>query len=156
MGKTFRKLADQKNTGNAWGDWNPKEYTVEDSAFGFIIMENGATIILESSWALNTLQTGEARTTICGTKGGADMMDGLRINGVNHGRLFTTLPALDAKGVDFYDGKKENPSELEARLWIESIINDTEPFVKPEEALVVTEILEAIYKSSKTGQAIYF
>ena len=47
-------------------------------------------------------------------------------------------------------------AELEARLWIESIINDTEPFVKPEEALVVTEILEAIYKSAQTGEAVYF
>ena len=43
------------DTGNAWGDWDPKEFTVEDSAFGFITMENGATIVLESSWALNTL-----------------------------------------------------------------------------------------------------
>lgn len=50
-GSVFKKLGDQKETGNAWGDWDPKEYTVEDSAFGFITMENGATIILESSWA---------------------------------------------------------------------------------------------------------
>jgi predicted dehydrogenase len=42
------------------------------------------------------------------------------------------------------------------RLWIESILNDTDPVVKPEEALVVTEILEAIYKSAQTGEAVYF
>ena len=54
---------------------------VEDSAFGFIVMENGATIMLESSWALNTLLDGEGRTILCGTEGGADMEDGLRING---------------------------------------------------------------------------
>ena len=55
-----------------------------DSAFGFIRMKNGATIVLESSWALNTLDTREAQTTLCGTKAGADMADGLRINRVNH------------------------------------------------------------------------
>ena len=35
-GSTYRKLADQTQTGNAWGDWDPKKFTVEDSAFGFI------------------------------------------------------------------------------------------------------------------------
>ena len=29
------------------------------------------------------------------------------------------------------------------------------PVVKPEEALVVTEILEAMYKSSDTGEPVY-
>ena len=50
------------------GDWDPEKFTVEDSAFGFVVMENGTTIILESSWALNTLDVGEAKTTLCGTK----------------------------------------------------------------------------------------
>ena len=46
MGQTFRRLADQKETGNAWGDWDPEKFTVEDSAFGFIRMKNGAVIEL--------------------------------------------------------------------------------------------------------------
>jgi len=156
VGSVYHKLNGTKNAANAWGPWDPEKFTVEDSAFGFVVMENGATIVLESSWALNTLQIGEAKTTLCGTKAGADMLDGLRINGEDFGKMYTTIPALDAKGVDFYDGKAEKPAELEARLWIESIINNTEPLVKPEEALVVSEILEAIYESSKTGKPVYF
>ena len=58
-GSTFRKLADHENSANAWGPWDPKKFTVEDSAFGFIKMKNGATIYLEASWALNTLLTEE-------------------------------------------------------------------------------------------------
>jgi predicted dehydrogenase len=156
MGNTYHKLGGRANSANAWGPWDPDKFTVEDSAFGFITMENGATIILESSWALNTLQEGEAKTTLCGTEGGADMMDGLRINGENFSRLYTTKPSLDAGGVAFYDGKTESDSEMEARLWIDSILNDTEPVVKPEQALVVTEILEAIYTSAKTGKPVFF
>ena len=56
MGSTFHKLGQQENAANAWGSWDPKQFNVEDSAFGFIKMKNGATIILESSWALNNLQ----------------------------------------------------------------------------------------------------
>lgn len=156
VGNAYYKLSKKENAANAWGPWDPKRFSVEDSAFGFITMENGATIILESSWALNSLEAGEAQTSLCGTEGGADMKSGLRINGENLGRLYETKIDLSSGGVAFYDGTSESEADLEARLWIDCIINDTEPLVKPEQALIVTEILEAIYKSSDTGKAIYF
>jgi predicted dehydrogenase len=156
LGTAFHKLSSQKNAANAWGSWDPDKFTVEDSAFGMITMQNGATIVLESSWAINMLATGEAKTTLCGTGGGADMQDGLRINGEKHSRLYSNLIQLDAKGVDFYDGKKEKPADLEARLWLQAIEEDKEPVVTPEQACVVSEILEAIYESARTGKAVYF
>jgi predicted dehydrogenase len=156
MGTTYHKLGQKKDAANAWGSWDPEKFTVEDSAFGFITMENGATIVLESSWALNTLDIDEAKCSLSGTEGGADMKDGLRINGENFSKLYATNVELGAGGVAFYDGKAESDSDLEARLWVESIVNNTEPIVKPEEALVVTQILEAIYESAKTGKAVYF
>jgi predicted dehydrogenase len=156
LGTAFHKLSHKSNAANAWGSWDPEKFTVEDSAFGMITMENGATIVLESSWAINMLQTGEAKTTLCGTEGGADMQDGLRINGEKHSRLYMNQIQLDAKGVDFYDGKKESPADLEARLWLEAVEQDKDPVVTPEQACVVSEILEAIYESSKTGKAVYF
>ncbi|UUZ80535.1 Gfo/Idh/MocA family oxidoreductase [Paenibacillus sp. P26] len=156
LGTAFHKLSGRENAANAWGPWDPAKFTVEDSAFGMITMQNGATIVLESSWAINMLQTGEAKTTLCGTEGGADMQDGLRINGEKHSRLYMNQIQLDAKGVDFYDGKQESPADLEARLWLEAIEKDIDPVVTPEQACVVSEILEAIYESSKTGKAVYF
>lgn len=155
-GSTFRKLAEQKDTGNPWGDWDPNEFTVEDSAFGFIEMKNGATIILESSWALNTLDVGEAQTSLCGTKAGADMKDGLRINSIQYGKQSVTKPDMNSGGVAFFEGRRAGAEDIEARMWIDNILNDTEPMVKPEQALVVTEILEAIYESAKTGKQIDF
>ena len=59
--------------GNCWGNWAPEMHTVEDSAFGFIVMKNGATINLESSWALNIIDPIEASTILCGTKAGAQI-----------------------------------------------------------------------------------
>lgn len=155
-GTVFKKLSDQTETGNAWGDWDPKAFTVEDSAFGFIEMTNGATIILESSWALNTLDVREAQTTLCGTKAGADMQRGLRINSVDFGKQVIVEPSMESGGVAFFDGRRAEAQDIEARMWIDSILNDTEPLVKPEQALVVTQILEAIYKSAATGKQIDF
>ena len=155
MGTVFHKMADQTDTGNAWGDWDPKTFTVEDSAFGYITMKNGALILLEASWALNTLDVKEARTTLCGTLGGADMEDGLRINKADLGVLTTIKPA-QGKGVDFYDNAALSPAELEASLWLDALLNDTDVMVKPRQALVVTEILEAIYESARTGKPVVF
>lgn len=160
VGSVFKKLGDQTQTANAWGDWDPKKYTVEDSAFGFITMENGATIVLESSWALNTLDVREAQTTLCGTKAGADMVgedagEGVRINGVKYNKQYVEIPDLKAGGVAFYDGTEESPADREARLWIDAVIHDKEPVVKPQQAIVVTQILEAIYESAKTGKPVY-
>lgn len=156
LGTSYHKLSQRENAANAWGPWDPAKFTVEDSAFGMITMKNGATIILESSWALNTLEVDEAKCTLSGTEGGADMKGGLRINGEKHSRLFTTEVELNAGGVAFYDGKAEVASDLEMKLWIQAIENDTDPVVTPEQACVVSEILEAIYESARTGKAVYF
>lgn len=156
LGTAFHKLASKENAANAWGSWDPKEFTVEDSAFGMITMENGATIMLESSWALNVIDSEEATCTLCGTEGGADMKGGLRINGEKNSKLFDTKIQLGASGVAFFEGESEDAPDVEMRMWIEAIENDTDPVVTPEQACVVSEILEAIYESSKTGKAVYF
>ena len=156
VGSVYKKLGDQTETGNAWGDWNPEEFTVEDSAFGYIVMKNGATINLEASWALNSLDVDEAKTSLCGVKAGADMKDGLRINKVKYGKQVMEKVDLAAGGVAFFDGGAAEPQDIEARMWIDAVKNDTEVVVKPEQAIVVTKILEAIYKSAAEGKPVYF
>jgi len=35
--------------------------------------------------------------------------------------------------------------------WLDAAIHDTQLVIKPEQALVVSEIIETIYESAKTG-----
>jgi len=156
VGTTYHKLSGMKNAANPWGSWDPEKFTVEDSAFGFVQFASGMTVILEASWALNTLQVGEAMCVLCGTEGGADMLDGLRLNGEKYSKLYTAKPTLGGGGAAFYEAASSKPEDIEARQWIDAVINDTDPLCKPEEALVVTEVLEAIYKSAETGKPVYF
>ncbi|MBO5981448.1 MAG: gfo/Idh/MocA family oxidoreductase, partial [Clostridia bacterium] len=157
VGTTYEKLKKEVPSGNAWGEWDPEQFTVEDSAFGFIVMENGATVLLESSWALNILDPREACTTLCGTKAGVDMNNGVRINGIRQGRRYTLTPDLNAGGADFYEGVGSgSPSDMEAALWIDAVINDKDPVVLPEQAYCVSQILEGIYESAKSGKPYYF
>ena len=155
-GSVFKKLSKQTRTANAWGDWDIEKYTAEDSAFGFVTMKNGATIIVKSSWAINLAEPREAMCILAGTKAGADCHDGLRINSIKYGRQIIEKVNCNAGGVAFYDGESVTAPDLEARQWIDAVLNDKEPLVKPEQAFVVTQILEAIYESAKTGKEVIF
>lgn len=155
-GAVFHKLAGQKDQGNVFGDWNPEEFKVEDSAFGFIQMKNGAVIELEASWALNTLDVDEAKTTLCGTKAGADMKDGLRINRIHYNVPVVEKPELCGEGVAFFNGSEKSAADVEQEFFYHIIADGAEQTVKPEQALAVTRILEAVYSSAKTGKTVYF
>jgi len=156
VGTTYHKLNNMEHQANAWGDWDPEKFTVEDSAFGFVVMENGATISVESSWAINIVDSMEASTQLSGTLGGADMKGGLRLNGVRNGRQFVNNISMSGGGVAYFDGANDgDPGEREARQWIRAVLNDKDPCVLPEQAIAVTKILEGIYTSAKTGDIVF-
>ena len=160
LGSTFHKMADATE-GNLFGPWDPKTFDVEDSAFGLIKMENGATIFLEASWILNVEKSREASMTLCGTKMGAEVSQdmGTEATGVfntaKYGKLMTLQPS-NVGAVAYFGGAMLSPEDREANQWIDSILNGTRPLVKPEQALVVTKILDAIYQSANTGKTIEF
>ena len=157
VGKTFHKLNKQKETGNAWGDWDTEKFTAEDSAFGFVVMKNGAVIYLKSSWALNMANPIEAVTTICGEKAGADMLDGLRINTIMEGKQVMIKPDLQGGSVAFFEGTGGgNPEDLESACFTNAIQGKGKLYVTADQAAVVTHILEGIYKSEETGKPYYF
>jgi predicted dehydrogenase len=150
----YRKMYDQPD-GNPWGGWDPKDFDVEDTGFALITMKNGATIFLEAAWMINVAESCDMKTTLCGTKAGVDMFEegGVRINRIENGKMATQKPDLKPPFAPHLPPAL-NPLEMEAKHWIDSIVNSTEPFVKAEEAFVVTQIIEAIYESGRTGKAV--
>ena len=58
--------------------------------------------------------------------------------------------------MDFFDGAAESVQEVEQRVFYDAIVNGKPLTVEPEQALVVTQILEAVYESAKTGKTVYF
>ncbi|MDR9868220.1 Gfo/Idh/MocA family oxidoreductase [Lactococcus cremoris] len=161
LGSTYQKLKNNP-MGNMFGPWDPDKFETEDSAFGLIKMENGATIFLEAAWALNMINPKEAQVTLCGDEGGAEMFGKAFLdqgyvvfNKAAHGQLEETQPS-DAGGVFGFEGASLEQKDAEARAWVDHITKDTPLVVKPEQAIVVTQILEAIYKSAETGQVVIF
>lgn len=163
-GSVYYKLGGLKQAteGNLFGPWDPKTYEVEDSAMGFIKMKNGATINLEASWALNILESREASTTLCGTAAGAEIRSGMSYSKneliYNRGRngqlMQETISPVG--GVAYFGGGGGEEGTIDCRQWLEAVKNGTQPLVKPEEALKVTQILDAIYQSAKENKEIRF
>lgn len=163
MGSVFEKLGHSAEAaeGNMFGPWDPETYEVEDSAFGFIKFENGATVFLESSWALNIRDTREAACTLCGTKGGAEQIGGMSQTGYDlmfnqtTGGILTEEHISDTGSIAYFEGSTGGTPEVkECEQWLNAILNDTEPLVKPEQAFTVTQILDTIYKSAREGKEI--
>ena len=163
-GTVFHKLGNLPEAvdGNQWGPWDPETFEVEDSAMGFIKMKNGAAIMLEASWALNISESREASTTVCGTKAGAEIFSGgsypedkIVYNRGHHGLLLDET-VTGGGNIAFFEGGAAKPAVIEAGQWLDAILNDTEPVVKPEQAFMVTKILEAIYQSAETGKEVTF
>lgn len=61
-----------------------------------------------------------------------------------------------AGGVDLFPGKKAEPYDVECKVWLDAIEGKGELVVKPEQALIVTEILDAVYRSAQIGKQVVF
>lgn len=162
-GSVFNKLGNLPSAvdGNMFGPWDPETYEVEDSAFGYIKFENGATVFLESSWAINMRESKEAATTLCGTKAGAEIKSGMSyasneliINRSTGGLLTEEVLSNTGSGVDFFEGGVDTPQAREFKDWVNAIKNNEEPTVQPKQAYVVTRILEAIYQSAESNAEV--
>ena len=171
LGSTFDKLAKIGSPANSGGPWDTAKYEVEDAAFGLVRFKNGATVTIESSWALNMLQTNEALTLLCGTKAGADMFPpggpvlraadfqgaatyNVRVNGEHGGKLYVNNYGM---GPSFIPGGRPedfNGGFKEAQAWVKAVRGEAELVVKPEQAYTVTRILDSIYQSAAQGEAV--
>ena len=161
-GSVFNKLAGQPE-GNVYGPWDPAKFNVEDAAMGFVRMRNGATLLIESSYALNLRDAREAMTTLCGTRGGAEQITGdfgygsfdYVINTVSNGDLVTLRPDLPHRFLlDDRSARNElmiGAPALEFKRWFRAILDGGRPPVLPEQAYVVSRVAEAVLESGRNG-----
>ena len=145
------------------GPWDPDAFEVEDAAFGFVTMKDGSLITIDTSWVLNSTEERCAASTLCGTIAGAELTG---VGGKNNGKLYMNKimgnrqVEIDvnttAGGVDLFPGQKASAGDVEAQVWLDAIEGKGELVVKPEQAFVVTKILDAVYQSAKTGRQVVF
>ena len=59
-------------------------------------------------------------------------------------------------GVAYFGGGGGEEGTTDCRQWLEAVQNGTQPLVRPEEALAVTKVVDAIYRSAAENKEIKF
>jgi predicted dehydrogenase len=142
-GQTYTKFGKREGMVGLMGQWDTKNFTVEDFGVGFVRFENGATLTLETSFAAN-LEKEIFNCELFGTEGGCSLSP-LRLFFERNQTLIDATPVFLPQ---------VHTHQAEIKSFIEAIRNDTEPPVTAEEGLMVTEILDAIYRSADEGREV--
>ena len=129
-----------------------KAFDVEDLACGLVKFANGATLILEASWALNQQEREHMTTNLYGDRGGL-------VHRNVHGGYDFTAEIFTDEGGDQYTRKLDwrtgtTPSSYHE--FVDSIIDERPPLATGEQGLKVMKILEGIYKSAESGREVRY
>jgi predicted dehydrogenase len=149
-GVAYKKFGNRTGIYNPWGSWDPEKFSVEDAAFALIRFKNGASLQLECSWALN-IEKSVFNSILAGTDGGGQL-DPVRLFTEKYGTVLDI--ALPEKPVEGAGGTPEPPHVTEIRQFVKAVREGTDPLVMPEQALMVAKIVDAVYESSESGEAV--
>jgi len=141
FGSTYDHLGTQADLVAGMGAYDPSKFSVEDFGVGLVKFENGATVLLKASWAANIKDDG-VDVMLMGTRGGCQTGP-LGIFTQQHGGLVDVTPVRLPKTEPYFD---------EVRAFVEAIRSGGPSPVPGEEGLIATRILDAIYKSGRTGK----
>ena len=121
---------------------------VEDMACGFVRFENGASMLVETSWAANVESDG-LYSVLMGTKGGAQRGGGrypLKIMSEIEGILADITPV-----VSWEAGSSQ--AALDAHF-VSCVRGEEEPVAKGEHGLAVARVIDGVYRSAATGAEV--
>lgn len=143
-GQTYAKFGPREGVLGLMGQWDPKIFSVEDFAVGLVRFENGATLVLESAFCANQEQREVFNTDLFGSEGGASY-NPCKMFFERHKTLVDATPAFLPQ---------VKPHEEEVKAFCRAVVEDTPVPVTGEEALMTTQIIDAIYRSSEEGREV--
>lgn len=128
-----------------WGTPVPGgPFDVDDLAAAFIRFENGASMVMQVSWAANTPQTSELR--IMGTRGGLFInTDGLKVITEDNG--------FNAEISPMYNQQESKVAQM--NHFIDCIRHPDKPLrTDARQGVVLQSMLDAIYESAQQGREV--
>ena len=144
-GVTYQKFGKRSDVVGFMGQWDYEKFTVEDFASALIRFDNGATVVLESSFVAN-IKEEVHNATLLGDKGGAET-NPFSITQEKHRSLVTYEPKIPGP-------RNPNTHSLEMKAFVECIRDGKPPLVTGEHGLMVAQIMDAIYRSAEEGREV--
>jgi len=144
-GKTYQMFGKKSDVVGLMGQWDYKNFTVEDFAVAQIRFENDLVLTLESSFCANIPEREIFNFQILGDKGGCTLSP-LQMTTEQDMTLLDIQPAFLPANVQSH--------HAEVASFVDSVLNDKPVYTPGEEALQVTRIIDAIYESSAKGKEV--
>ncbi len=125
----------------------PDTFDVEDFAAAFVRFENGATLIMETSWMLHQGQTVDRQVWLYGTQGGAHLpsCEVYRSDSATRQHYTTKLQRTE-------DAMPAHA--LECVTFAEAVAEGLPSPVPAEQSLQVMAILDGTYRSQEMGREV--
>lgn len=129
------------------GSWDWHNHSVEDMARGMVQFTNGASLLLETSFAANLGEQERMEVSVMGDHGGADVLPP-RIYQERHGVLIDTVPVHPTPyGVaECYSRQIQD--------FIRCCVEGGETLVPTGEAIALQRIVDALYLSAQTQRTV--
>ncbi len=131
-----------------WGksDIGKNRFDVDDSGIAFIRLAGGVTLSLEASWARHAEQDNKSGLELFGTEAGAEAF---AAKVFRYGKKPGEYEVVEPQNIPL-----RHPAASRQGHWLDVILGRDKPDVTMAQALVVQQILDAIYKSAKTGREV--
>jgi len=129
------------------GNWDHKAFNVEDGLFGYLQLENGSVIHIETAFALNMKEEKIMNVLLYGDKAGGSVFPP-ELYGEDGGNLSDiTFPFV--KSLDPADDRRRSVLHF-----IDCCIGKAEPVVTAQEGVMLQNIIDALYLSAQTGNPV--
>lgn len=142
-GRSMVNFAKTYDFPNGWGEWDRNLFGVEDFASGYVIFENGASLVLEASW-LGHQEGEDFSFQLLGKKGGVSWPSR---------KVYTLLNGVHAN-IELQTQNAQPPHTEEIMAFVDAVRNGKSSPVPVEQTVMVIAILEAIMRSSKEGREV--
>ncbi|MBF2429259.1 Gfo/Idh/MocA family protein [Listeria welshimeri] len=142
--KSFQKIGTKKSMGT-FGSWDPTKYTVEDSLFGFIELENGGLIELDTSFALHIKPENMLNVDFFGDLAGGSLYPAeIYTDNAGEFELLANKEELD-----------ENKHENSMKAFVDSVLGEGEvELAGAEQGYRIQKIVESLYESAEKGESV--
>lgn len=158
-GTTYDHIARRGSEANLWGSWDVKKNTVEDCALGFVVMKNGMTLSIESSFAMNISEEKEASVDLYGVKGGLELREnpGLTLIHELGGKMCVSTNAMQETARSLTPRNRTmTASQREHEHYMDLLMTGAAADPGAAQAVTVTRIVEALYRSAETRLPVVF
>jgi predicted dehydrogenase len=126
-----------------WPNWDHETYNVEDLAVGLVRFDNGATLVIESSFVAHIKQN-VFNFQVMGEHGGANYEPPELYTDVA-GTMFNLEPAFLGENKAW---------AMKMGDWIDCIRTGRRPMAPGEDGLAVQKMLDGIYTSAEKGKEV--